>query len=391
MKDRVCIIAVGYNRPDAMSRLLTSLNNADYLGDEVDLLISIDKGPRQSEIVKLCESFEWKYGEKNIRAFSERQGLRSHIIQCGDYSKDYSGVVVLEDDLTVNRNYYNYVRSCISFYSEDERIAGISLYKHCFNIDAGSFFEPVFDGNDVYLMQYAQSWGQCWTPRMWNGFREWYAKNEKIFDDTGSARLFNFPENITKWSNQSWLKYYIAYVIENDLYYVYPHVSVTTNHSEVGEHNQIPNGDYQVATPQGVFDYRLKSSDGLIRYDAFFERMDLVIPEFIGKKVIIDLYGRKRYFDNADILISTAARPFRVIESWKLKLRPQEQNCLEHENGAGIYVYDLHNNEAAPKPVNCNLRTRYDVRAIHYRKLLYLGITEVNLSIRNKFKKLLKK
>ena len=59
MKDRICVIAVGYNRPDAMLRLLNSLGEADYLGDNVDLLISIDKGQKQEEIVALAQEFCW--------------------------------------------------------------------------------------------------------------------------------------------------------------------------------------------------------------------------------------------------------------------------------------------------------------------------------------------
>ena len=46
----ICIIAVGYNRPNSMNRLLNSLANSDYEEDNVDLLISIDKGEHQKEI-----------------------------------------------------------------------------------------------------------------------------------------------------------------------------------------------------------------------------------------------------------------------------------------------------------------------------------------------------
>ena len=44
----VAIVAVGYNRPDSMENLLKSIVNAEYESDNVDLIISIDKGERQS-------------------------------------------------------------------------------------------------------------------------------------------------------------------------------------------------------------------------------------------------------------------------------------------------------------------------------------------------------
>ena len=304
---------------------------------------------------------------------------------------DYKAVVVLEDDLTVARNFYSYVRSCVDYYGSDKTIAGISLYKHCFNVDAGAFFEPVFDGTDVFLMQYAQSWGQCWTPRMWEDFKHWYKKNSGIFDDADPERLKQFPHNISTWSKQSWLKYYIAYVIENDLYYVYPHVSVTTNHSEAGEHNQLPNCDYQVALPQGVFGYRLKKSEDLIKYDAFFERKNLIISQFKNKKVILDLYGRKSVFNDADILISTASRPYKILYEWKLKLRPQEMSCLAPEEGKGIRVYDLHVTDNPKKSTDNSIRTRFDVKGTSYRRLIELGFAELRQSGKNKIRKALKR
>ena len=60
-KADICIIAVGYNRPEAMFRLLSSLSVANYAEDNVDLLISIDCGERQAEIIDIAEEFLWAH------------------------------------------------------------------------------------------------------------------------------------------------------------------------------------------------------------------------------------------------------------------------------------------------------------------------------------------
>lgn len=391
MKDIICIVVAGYNRPNAMSRLFKSLSKADYLGDTVDLVISLDKGQKQKELIKLAEEFDWKPGEKIIRAFSEKQGLRKHILQCGDLTDEYKAVIVLEDDLTVSENYYNYVRTMVEFYNSDSRIAGISLYKHQYCVDAGAFFEPIYNGYDVFLMQYAQSWGQCWTKSMWKGFRDWYENNIDIYETDDEIRLSHFPKNITTWSKQSWLKYYIAYVIENELFFLYPYFSQTTNHSEAGEHNQLPNCDYQVSLSQGIYNYRLAPVEKLIKYDAFFERIDFRLPQFDDKKVILDLYGRKRNYENGDILISSSLLDYKLLYTWKLKLRPQELNCLKPENGKGIYVYDMGIKEKNRGKQQDIIRTRYDIRAINYRKLLALGVAELKSSLKNHLNQLIRK
>ncbi len=171
------IIVVGYNRPNELKRLLKSVINADYSGIQVDLVISLDYCDRQGEIKQIVKKTEWSHGKKVIRAFSERQGLRNHILQCGDLTLDYDAVIVLEDDLVVAEGFMHYVVAACEKYYNDENIAGISLYTHRTNPGNGRFFEAQFNGYDAFFMQYAQSWGQCWTRKMWNGFREWYNKN----------------------------------------------------------------------------------------------------------------------------------------------------------------------------------------------------------------------
>ena len=101
---------------------MNSLLRADYAGDQVDLVVSLDKGQRQQEIISVAEKIEWSHGEKIIRAFPERQGLRAHIIQCGDLTEKYDAVVVLEDDLMVAPHFYSYVKQTIARYSIDDHI-----------------------------------------------------------------------------------------------------------------------------------------------------------------------------------------------------------------------------------------------------------------------------
>lgn len=386
-KASVCIVAVGYNRPGAMERLLRSLARANYDGDTVDLKISLDRGARQQEIVAVAEAFEWKYGSKEIRAFPERQGLRSHILQCGDYVADYDAIVVLEDDITVSDGFYSYVKQSVAFYGNDPKIAGISLYKHHINVGVGHFFEPEFNGFDAFLMQFAQSWGECWTKDMWNKFRQWYAENEKTVFAEDSELLKRIPNNILSWGNQSWMKYFMAYIADRDLYFVYPYHALSTNHAEIGQHNSVVSGDYQLAMATGCKDYRFPSFNDAVKYDIFFERIGCELDKYAGKKVALDLYGNKKNFDGFDILVSSASREYEVLETWKLKYRPQEVNCRYPEVGEGLFVYDLHQPSKAPKALSANIRTRYDTRAISMRKILKLGLTGVWNMVVSKLKK----
>lgn len=386
MIDRICVVAVGYNRPKSMGRLLSSLEHGDYCGDKVDLLISIDKGERQNEIKELAEDFCWKYGDKIVRAFIERQGLRKHILQCGDMTEEYRAVVILEDDITVSENFYSYVKQTISFYQNDDRIAGVSLYKHYVNVGVNHFFEPEYIGYDVFFMQFAQSWGQCWTAPMWNGFKTWYLLNEDYFvNDKHDYK--NIPGNILHWGKQSWMKYFMAYLAETHKYFVYPYHSLSTNHSEVGEHNNTANADWQVSMMRKNMEYRLSHLDDGVRYDIFFERENYVVRGYENKKCILDLYGNKKDFSNGDILVSTATRPNKVLEKRRLQYRPHELNCAYGQAGDGIFIYDLHETDEGKSRKNKSIRTKYDTRAIEWKELISLGVNQLYAKIRKKLYK----
>ena len=68
-----------------------------------------------------------KYGEKIVLCHPERLGLRRHIISCGDLTEKYGAVMILEDDLYVSPDFYNYAMRALDKYGEHPQIAGIAL------------------------------------------------------------------------------------------------------------------------------------------------------------------------------------------------------------------------------------------------------------------------
>ena len=98
----------------------------------------------------------------------------------------------------------------------------------------------------------------------------------------------------------------------------------------------------------------------------------------------MDLYGNKKDFEGADILISTVARPLKVLRTLQLKYRPQEINCIYPTDGEGIFIYDL-NSKAKLTQINSYLISRYDVKAIHWKKTLVHGFKGLINAISSRF------
>ena len=188
-----------------------------------------------------AEKFKWEYGNKVIRVFEERQGLRKHILSCGDLSFQYGAVIILEDDIVVGKGFYHYAKEALNFYKSEKKIAGIALYSHKYNGYANKPFEPIHNGYDVFFAHFSISWGQCWSSQQWKCFKEWYAQNNGDL-----AEREDIPHQITNWPASSWGKYFAHYIVENDKYYVIPFESHSTCFSDVGQHTGISNSVGQV-------------------------------------------------------------------------------------------------------------------------------------------------
>lgn len=335
------IVIVAFNRPNSLKTLLKSLNKM-YCSENIRLIISIDYSVDNDEVKKIADEFKWIHGEKLIIKHIENLGLKKHVLFCGDLTQKYGNLCVLEDDLIVSPNLVDYCSQVLDSYSLNSDIAGFSLYTHRKNIENVLPFYPLKSENDVFLLQYAMSWGQLWTVDQWNSFRQWFDSEND--DDFNKSIL---PTHLSKWSNKSWLKYHIKYCIEKNKFFVYPYYSLTTNSSEVGTHSKKRNTDFQVPLQYSIsnkVNYKLGNYSELEKYDAFFENM-LSLKKFLNnelslKNVLIDIYGEKDIIGSKYIL-TTKVLNYTVIKSFSLELKPVELNILFNIPGEDIFLYDM--------------------------------------------------
>lgn len=362
---KYAIIVIAYNRDKCLQRLLNSLNEADYGVDQVPLIISIDYNNNMA-VKRIAETFQWKHGEKYIRQFQEKQGLRRHILQCGDYLQQYDAIAVFEDDLYVAPGFYQFMKEAVPVYEQDDRIAGISLYTHRWNVVADRQFEPLRKEEDVFFMQFAQSWGQIWMKRQWCAFREWYDSRSET-DVKQILCMDVIPRAVRMWPETSWLKYHIAYCIINNKYFVYPYDSLTTNGSDAGEHSRKATWRYQVPMQMGIKkDYRLPMLDNdSVRYDSFFESQNMAsYLELEESDLCVDLYGSKpgnmgkKYW-----LTNNRITGQKIKSEFGLVLRPMEVNIWRNISGEDFVLYEMMEKEVRVPEKKIGMREiDYDIR-----------------------------
>lgn len=369
------IVAVGYNRPDSMQRLLDSVGRAAYPNNaQVTLVVSIDECNRSAEVAAVAEAFHWPHGEKIIRRFPARQGLRRHVLQCGDLSETYGAVIVLEDDLMVAPGYYEYVVQALAFYADAPEIAGIALYSHAWNGYANVEFRPAQNGFDAYLGQYSISWGQCWTSAQWRAFRASYDAHQAA----PLPYIDAVPWAVTHWPDTSWGKYFVYYIVESGRYYVVPYASLSTNFSDAGQHAAARDTAHQVPLLLGTGKpYRFPAIAEAVRYDIYFERMGLELPGFSEGGVCANLSGIKPSAMGCRYLLTMRALPYETAASYGLSMRPAEANALCAVPGDDIFLYDTEKPLSKPaRAENPSVRLRYELYGHDWRVLLRFSFRE---------------
>ncbi|MEP3209504.1 MAG: glycosyltransferase family A protein [Maribacter sp.] len=368
--ENVPIVVVAYNRASSLDRLLNSLSRAHYPDKDIKLIISIDHSADNQDVLEIANNFQWEHGSKEIDYQKENLGLRRHIIKCGLISEKYGNVIVLEDDLYVAKHFYFFATEALKFVSQTGRIAGVSLYNHQMNQHNFSYFSTLEDGYDNWYFQYGASWGQAWSEAQFKGFHEWYLKNEKL------SPLPEIPLSVRSWSDKSWLKFFIAYMIENDKYFLYPKTSFTTNFGDSGTHSK-GNSMYQVPLSyanNSTYNFSSIAESSNV-YDAFFENQNLHKHLKIDSKdLTIDLYGIKSDFGKRRFVLTSKLLDYKIIQSFGRSLKPHEANILDGVSGQDFFLYDTQFEHKNVSKKDTLSELLYTFKGINYQRALYIFI-----------------
>lgn len=326
------IVICAYNRPKSLDRLLRSLSEAKFDKQNIPLVISMD-GPVDAEVEELAEEYNWTYGEKTILRSKAHLGLKKHVLSCGKLTNLYGAIILLEDDLFVAPYFYNYACSALSFYEQETRVGGLSLYSYEVAESCFLPFVPLGDHSDVYFMQVASSWGQAWTHAQWVLFEAWLEKYPN-----GKSEVL--PDYVQQWGEQSWKKIFMAYLIDLQKYFVFPRVSYTTNFEDPGTN----------VTTRGLYQVKLNYSKTLpcfttfdnstTIYDAWFEMepMSLNLRTDILREYDyeIDLYCTKTL--SKSYVLTTRSGENEIMR-FSSGMKPLIANVICNISGVGINFY----------------------------------------------------
>jgi hypothetical protein len=378
------IVVVAFNRIHSIKRVLTSISVAKYPKQNITIIISIDRAANNQEVVQFAENFKWLHGDKKVVYQEQNLGLRKHILKCMNYAVTYGSMLLLEDDLLVSPNFYNYTTAALNFSIDKNEIAGVSLYNHQFNVHTAKNFLALDDGYDNWYFQFASSWGQAWSKTHVLQFLEWYNKNPKIENNS------TVPAYVRSWSDKSWLKFFIAFVIEKNRFFIYPQISLTTNFGDKGTHMATQTTCFQVPLAIGnktVFNFS-NLTDSKSVYDGYFENLKLsTTPEKAYKDITFDLYGYKTEVETR-YLLSSKKYNYRILKNYGKNLRPLDANIIYDIEGYDFHLYDRSIDELNKFKTNELKEIMYQVKYLNLTNLFVLLRSFLFAKMRNAIIKL---
>jgi hypothetical protein len=223
-------------------------------------------------------------------------------------------------------------------YKNNPEIAGVILYGFEVNYQTGTPFQPVKDEHDIYFMNCAMSWGEIWLKDSWRRFYQWYLEHQ------GFKKEKHLPDTICSWGGKSWLKYHTRYCIEENKYFVFPYVSLSTNYADAGEHNNVgAKTAFQTNLQLGKkrnFNLPELTKDSVL-YDGFFENKSLYSSLGLSERdCCLDLYGTQRNCMKKRYWLTTEKQNLPIERSYAIRFRPIEENVFKDVNGNEIFLYN---------------------------------------------------
>lgn len=247
------IIVIVFNRAKSMLRLLNTINEADYSNDSVKLEVHIDRNyDNQADLktVEAAKNFVFKHGDYEVIVKNQHIGITGQWLTPwlpDPASKEIA--VILEDDMTLSKYFYRYLKLVHLKYDNRTDINGYALQgkSKTHNLTRRGLLEGPRESL-VFLYPVLGTWGFSPNNRNWRAFLDWY-DNRK---NTKSPRKFRIPGNIaSRWykmlykhgrGETMWEIWHIYFAYKHHEYTLYSnfpgHLGLSANWAEKGLHSK---------------------------------------------------------------------------------------------------------------------------------------------------------
>lgn len=174
------IIVITYNRPKSLLKLLNTINEVELDGDKGALEIWIDRnktGIVHKKTIEVAKSFQWKSGTTRVHIQNNHAGIYGQWIDTWRPKNDSESkelALILEDNISVSKYIYRWIKAVHRFYGSRSDFAGTTLTSDQMNSHDGSYTVlNTSNQKSVFMFKGIGTWGLSPKPSVWKGFQDW--------------------------------------------------------------------------------------------------------------------------------------------------------------------------------------------------------------------------
>lgn len=254
------IIIITYNRPSSLLKLLSSLELLELDGYSAAVEIWIDRyhktGAVDERTVEVASDFKWSRGVTRVHIHEAHVGIYGQWIDtwrpCNDSDDELA--LFLEDDLSVSKYAYRWIRAVFRAYGHREDFAGASLAGYQMKALSRMPKRHLAGPKNHTAMMYKcfSTWGFAPKPHHWRLFQEWYHTHKPSV----APNFHPYVPGVlpTRWYRRyeangaacyMWSMWFVYYMYINQLFAVFSNLgtysglresSLIVNRHEVGLH-----------------------------------------------------------------------------------------------------------------------------------------------------------
>ena len=226
------IIVLAFNKPESLSRLLSSLLR---LGDRdnasrIDIVIAVDRGHMgyfDLPTLKVAKEFIWEFGRKRVVLKERHTGQLYQWLEAYSYvGSESSFVLILEDSVVLSPDWFDYVMSVLrhdkvkQLYS---RIAGWTLEAPILRQSPASsivtFYKLASEKSSVILSEIKRVRSFIIIHNVWSSFLKWFEDESEsvpkgLLDQVFAVRLEN-RGIYTDWAREMWISWFSYFLLQS--------------------------------------------------------------------------------------------------------------------------------------------------------------------------------
>lgn len=241
------LVVMTMDRPWSLDRLLKSINEVNFLGDEVILDIWIDRaknGVLDDKVLTVAREFEFRHGRKVIYKRTVNAGLFRQWVFTWTPSDVGEEAILLEDDLEVSPHFYTWLKGARQRYAKHTDVAAFTLQRA--KILCSKYHDSlqmkVSERYPVFFYELLGSWGCSPNRKHWKEFAVFF--RAKAWDPNFHPYVDGLI--MTEWYKKQegkhtmWTQFFIYWCELNGYYNGYANLpnerTLASNWQETGLH-----------------------------------------------------------------------------------------------------------------------------------------------------------